>query len=67
MEIELIKQLLIIFGVIAPVIIAVYMLIFLLRKRCPLCGAKMKFLYRGNSVVGYYCPKCKHYEVKVIE
>jgi len=67
MEIDLIKHLIIVFGIIAPVIIAIYMLIFLLGKRCPLCGARMKFIYKGDKVVGYLCPKCKHYEVKVIE
>ncbi len=67
MEVDLIKHLLIIFGIIAPVIIAIYMLIFLLGKRCPLCGTKMKFLYKGNKVAGYFCPKCKHYEVKVMD
>ncbi len=67
MEVDLIKHLLIIFGIIAPVIIAIYMLIFLFRKRCPLCGTKMKFIYKGDKVAGYFCPNCKHYEVKVMD
>ena len=61
MSIELIQHLLIIVGIVGPIIIALYMLLFLLGKRCPLCGSKMRFNYKGDNVVSYTCDKCKHY------
>jgi len=53
----------IIFGFIAPVVIAIYMIFFLLSKRCPLCGGKMKE-YKGKNFVYYKCTQCKNWKVK---
>jgi len=62
---ELIKVLLVVFGMIGPIVIGLYMLLFVWVKRCPLCGTKMKFQY-GRGVVGYTCKKCRHFEIKVL-
>lgn len=63
---ELIQVLLVVFGIIGPVVIGFYMLLFVWVKRCPLCGTKMKFRYRGG-IVGYTCQKCRHFEIKVLK
>lgn len=66
LDLELIKALLIVFGMIGPVIILLYMVVFAWRKRCALCGTKMDFKYR-KGVVGYICPKCRRYEIKILK
>ena len=63
---ELIKHLLVIFGMIGPIVIGLYMLFFVWVKRCPLCGKKMRFDYRGG-IVGYTCKECRHFEIKVLK
>ena len=65
-NIELIKELIIIFGFIGPMIIAFYMIVFAWTKRCIICGAKMEFKYR-KGIVGYACPKCRRLEIKVLK
>lgn len=57
---EIYSTYIIIFGIIAPLIIAVYMISFILVKRCPLCGSKMVTEYKGAYLISYRCPKCKH-------
>jgi rubrerythrin len=59
-----IKPLLIITGIIAPIIIASYMILFILVKRCPICGTKMKEIYEGKDWVVYKCPYCGKFESK---
>lgn len=59
-----IRPLLIVSGMIAPVIIALFMILTILSERCPICGTKMKLYYKGRFVIGYRCMKCKHFEVK---
>lgn len=59
-KISIILPLLVIFGMIGPAIIAIYMLGFMLVKRCPLCGGKMKISYKGKYIISYSCTKCKH-------
>jgi len=58
--ISIILPLLVTFGMIGPGIIAVYMLGFMLVKRCPLCGGKMQTSYKGKFITSYTCVKCKH-------
>lgn len=66
LTLEIIKVLLVVFGIIGPATIAIYMLLFVCIRRCPLCGAKMKVHYKGKYVDGYKCEECKHFEVKEI-
>jgi len=61
---RIIKPWLVIIGVIAPMIVSAYMLFFLLLKRCPLCGARMKLVQEHGRIVGFSCPACGHFEVK---
>lgn len=63
-RIAVIRPLLIVSGMIAPAIIALFMIFTLLAERCPMCGSKMKVEYKGKYVTGYRCIKCKHFEVK---
>jgi len=65
-SLELIQILLVVFGMIGPVVIGIYMVLFVWVKRCPLCGGKMKFRY-NRGVVGYTCKKCRHFELKVLK
>jgi len=65
-RLAIIRPLLIVSGMIAPAIIAVFMIFTLLVERCPMCGSKMKVEYKGKYVTGYRCIKCKHFEVKEI-
>jgi len=58
--ISIILPLLVAFGMIGPGIIAVYMLGFMLVRRCPLCGGKMTASYKGKYITSYSCTKCKH-------
>lgn len=63
---SIIRPLLIVSGMIGPAIIAFYMIFALAAERCPLCGAKTKVEYKGEYVIGYRCPNCKHFEIKEI-
>jgi len=61
---ELIKLLLIVVGIIAPVIIAVYIILFVLVKKCPLCGSKMKLEYKGKRRFVHQCSRCEYSETR---
>lgn len=63
-RLTIIRPLLIVAGMIAPAIIAFFMIFSLIAERCPLCGSKMKTEYKGKYITGYRCTKCKHFEVK---
>jgi len=61
---NIIKPLLIASGIIAPIVIAAYMILFVLVKRCPICGSKMKMEQQDESWIVYKCSKCGHFETK---
>lgn len=65
-SLELIKTFLVVFGMIGPIVIGLIMSIFVWVKRCPLCGTKMEFKYKGG-VIGRICKKCRHFELKVLK
>lgn len=62
--INIVSVLLVVFGVLGPAIIAVYMLTFLLRKRCPLCGTRMNVDYKGKNFTTYRCPTCHYFHTE---
>lgn len=66
LDLELIKILLVVFGMIGPIVIILYMIVFMWAKRCALCGARMSFKYR-QGVVDYVCPKCRRHEINVLK
>ena len=55
---------LVVFGILAQAIIGGFMLIFLVTKRCPLCGAGLKLDYKGKKITGYQCNTCRYYTVR---
>ena len=63
-SLNIIQSLLIVAGIIAPAIIAAYMILFLTMKRCALCGAKMKVTYKGKAFTEYKCTGCGRFETK---
>ena len=62
--VNVVSVLLVAFGVIGPAIIAIYMLTFLLRKRCPLCGSRMNVDYKGKNFTTYRCPTCNYFHTE---
>jgi hypothetical protein len=62
--INVISVLLVAFGILGPAIVAIYMLTFLLRKRCPLCGSRMAIDYKGKNFVTYRCPTCNYFHTE---
>jgi hypothetical protein len=62
--INIVSVLLVVFGVLGPAIIAIYMLTFLLRKRCPLCGTRMNVDYKGKNFTTYRCPTCHYFHTE---
>ena len=63
-QLTTIKIALIVVGILAPTVIAAYMIIFMVAKRCPVCGGKLKLEYKGEKIVSYRCQNCKYYTVK---
>lgn len=62
--INVVSVLLVAFGILGPAIIAIYMLTFLLRKRCPLCGSRMEVDYKGKNFTTYKCPTCNYFHTE---
>lgn len=63
-KVSVIKPLLVISGIIGPAVIATYMILFILVKRCPMCGSKMNIEYKYDQVIGYRCSKCKYFKIE---
>ena len=62
-QLRTIQVVLVIVWIIAPAIIGVFMIVFLVSKRCPVCGSKLTINQRRDEIA-YRCNTCNYYSVK---
>jgi hypothetical protein len=58
----------IIVGIIISTVVGLSILFFfVLPKKCPYCGGKMRVEYSGKRLISYVCDKCEYKEMKSLK